>query len=202
MINPIAHMKGRVFRNNLTEEFLGLMDTLSEMPPFQCPPCLKLPVKLETEDEHASKVEYTRLFVSAYPRVPCPPYEAIYRTKDRHLMNEFTLQVRRFYNDFNIDLSAEFREPPDHIALELEFMYFLSHRETELWRNGNLPDASRYLRAEADFLSNHLAEWAPSLHACVNQYGKLIFYKTVTCFLEKFIKMDKVYVDRLLFNKN
>ncbi|MCB8816455.1 molecular chaperone TorD family protein [Desulfosporosinus shakirovi] len=71
--------------------------------------------------------EYTRLFIGP-TKLPVPPWESVYVSKERLLFQESSLKVRQrqCYLNYNF-LPAKYRsEADDHIALELDFMYNLS----------------------------------------------------------------------------
>ena len=44
-------------------------------------------------------------------------------------MGDSTMDVRMRYGDARLELAADFKEAPDHIAAELEFMHFLIFKE-------------------------------------------------------------------------
>ncbi len=152
----------------------------------------------EKIDDSNLRIEYTKLFITSYPKVPCPPYESVYRTEDKLTMRKSTLDVLRFYNRFKLNLSEKFKEPPDHVAVEVEFMYFLTLMEAEAWKNGSHVEAYKYLEAEDEFMSKHLATWVSDFCQCVEKNGKIIFYKAVACVLERFVKMDLKFIQSTL----
>jgi TorA maturation chaperone TorD len=52
----------------------------------------------------------------------------------------------------------EYREPEDHIAVELQFMAYLCRRTIEALNDGGrLDEVKKYLEAQRDFINNHLA---------------------------------------------
>jgi len=73
-------------------------------------------------------VEYTRLFRGPV-KAEAYPYESMYI--DGEIMGASTLDVLRRYEEAGIAVSDDFRDLPDHIAAELEFMHYLSARELD-----------------------------------------------------------------------
>lgn len=65
------------------------------------------------------KEEYTYLFISSFPKIPCPPYESYYR--EGLLFGKTTQEVKDYYESQGFQFSKE-GEAPDHIAVELEFL--------------------------------------------------------------------------------
>ena len=74
------------------------------------------------------QVDFSRLFIGPY-RLLAPPYGSIYLEKDYKVMENSTVDVRERYRQAGLDISAKFKDAPDHVAAELEFMYFLIFKE-------------------------------------------------------------------------
>jgi len=201
LLNPSEENIGKILgEKNVAKKVLEHASKLPKTFSFKTIGLLeKLANQIRGLDNLKLRVEYTRLFISAYPKVPCPPYESVYTTEDKLTMGESTLDVLRFYNKFSLGLVEDFNEPPDHIAVELEFMYFLVCREAEAWKNNDKGEAYRYLKAEKEFLSKHLGVWVSDLHECVEKHEKeVVFYRVILCFLSEFIKEDSKFIEIVL----
>lgn len=113
--------------------------------------------------------EYRRLF-----RGPLPPYvvpvESAYKIwtddpgchlplaqKKGFLMGDAAVDMNRRYREDGIAIPDEFSSLPDHVALELEYMSFLSQRRDQ--------DVCR------EFLTRHL-DWLADLAAEIDAMGK------------------------------
>lgn len=70
------------------------------------------------------QVEYTRLFIGPFG-VAVPPYGSYYLEKTGEVMGETTRDVLTLYRKEGLVIDKEFTELPDHIAVELEFVYYL-----------------------------------------------------------------------------
>ena len=77
---------------------------------------------LPLEDAQA---EYTRLFISAYPAVLCPPYESYYR--EGLLYGNSSVESAEWYRRRGLDFTFE-GEPADHLSVELEFLALTGDR--------------------------------------------------------------------------
>ncbi len=71
--------------------------------------------------------EFNRLFVGP-DRLLAPPYETVYRSNDRVLMQADTMIIRNFYAEAGLEVAHLNQVPDDHIAFELEFICFLLHQ--------------------------------------------------------------------------
>ncbi|WP_202320696.1 TorD/DmsD family molecular chaperone [Archaeoglobus neptunius] len=65
------------------------------------------------------EVEYTSIFVSAHPSIPCPPYQSFF--EEGSVYGRSSVRMRELYRDFGLEYIYE-SEPADHISVELEFL--------------------------------------------------------------------------------
>ena len=70
-------------------------------------------------DLETLQTEYTRLFVSTFPTLICPPYESYYR--EGLVYGNASVEVAEIYERYGLKYAYE-GEPPDHISVELEFL--------------------------------------------------------------------------------
>jgi len=70
------------------------------------------------------QVEYTRLFLGPFG-VAVPPYGSCYLEKSGEVMGKTTQEIMHLYRKAGLAIDKEFTELPDHIAVELEFVYYL-----------------------------------------------------------------------------
>lgn len=90
---------------------------------------------LEAYAEEELAVEYARLFVGPFG-LRAPPYGSVYLDNQRSVMGPSTMETIRCYEDEGLARDDEFNELPDHIVVELEFMYYLSYRQVEALQKG------------------------------------------------------------------
>jgi putative dimethyl sulfoxide reductase chaperone len=117
---------------------------------------------LATPSEYVElQAEYIRLFdVGTKGRPICTLYEGEYRVGARMQVME---ELVRFYDHFGLSLSTEDRELPDHLSVELEFLHYLTFKETVALERGH--DPGPYRRAEIDFLARHPTRWLRTMRA-------------------------------------
>jgi len=65
----------------------------------------------------ALQIEHTRLFINAFPKLMAPPYKSYYL--ENELYGESTSEILQNYRDFGFNISAQLKEPADHLAVEL-----------------------------------------------------------------------------------
>jgi TorA maturation chaperone TorD len=141
---------------------------------------------------HTLKRDFHRLFQvpgDGYTR----PYEAVY-TDQREvagelvgglLMGESTVEVQKLYDGAGLTLSADVKELPDHIGVELAFMSFLCSQEAEARQRGDGKGLGVVLQKEVVFLREHLARWAGDLCAEIRTSARTGLSKAVAGMLEE-----------------
>ena len=124
--------------------------------------------------------DYTWMFFASKPRLAYL-FESVYR--EGKLLQESTFEIAGLYRDAGLVLNEDFRLPPDHIAVELEFLSFLFFKELEGHKQKK-PEAVEYARElQAAVIDRHLRCFAQNLAGQVRQHSKSPFYKAVALVL-------------------
>jgi TorA maturation chaperone TorD len=111
-----------------------------------------------TQDAQALLVDYTKLFLG--PMEPLArPYGSYWLSGETTLMQDATLAVQELYQEGGMDLGDDVRELPDHVAIELEFLYLLTFKRNEAQRAGLVDQLSEAEALERRFLDEHLGRW-------------------------------------------
>jgi len=135
------------------------------------------------------KIEYARLFVGPYS-VPAPPYGSVYLEDQRRVMGHSTMDVQKKYAQAGLTLSETFKDNPDHIMAELEFMYFLIFKEIQAIQGGSLETVSDFLLKQRLFLQDHLAVWIKDFGQNIETHSQKNFYKGLAMATQTFISED------------
>lgn len=133
---------------------------------------------------------YLRLFVGPYHQY-APPYESLYTSAEGLLMGEAAARVQQEYERAGLTLAATFRDLPDHIAVELEFMGFLCASEASSWRAQEGLAGVSALRRERAFLSEHLTRWLPLFLGRLRQSDDAGLYVALGELTLSFTQMDR-----------
>ena len=115
---------------------------------------------------------------------PCPLHGGLYGGARMKTMEEAV----RFYNFFDLTLSEEPRELPDHLTTQLEFLHFLAFREAQTLEAG--ADAGSWQRAQRDFLGRHPGRWVPQLRARLEKEEPMPFFRELVARLAAFLESD------------
>lgn len=136
------------------------------------------------------EVEYTRLFITAYPRIPAPPYASIYLEDDWLVWGNTTVETLKIYREAGLKVSDDFRDVPDHIAAELEFVSYLISSQLKASEKGNNERLSKMLSIQERFLADHLLKWSISFFDIVVESTGSTFYRESSALARKFMKAE------------
>jgi len=133
--------------------------------------------------------EFVRLFNPSL-HANCPPYGTEYTGAHVFMRAQQLADVAGFYRAFGLRVAADFRERPDHIATELEFMQVLALKEARALARRERAHAGICRRAQARFLREHLGRWlAPYAAKLAAQDGEG-FYARVAGLARDFVAKD------------
>lgn len=135
--------------------------------------------------------EYVRLFISSPGTLPCPPYESVYLDGKRRLMSRVP-KLMKIYKKAGFEIKPDFKELPDHICVELEFMHLLCRMEREAIKSGEKNKAEKFRKFQREFLREHLLKWVPKFCNDVIQNTTVGFYKEVAISLKNFLIGEKL----------
>jgi len=136
-------------------------------------------------------MEYTRLFINAYPLVPCPPYESFY-VDGGFLAQRSAMEVLDLYAKAGYHLSPRFKDLPDHVAVELEFMSILCRSQLRMLEEKGREDVhfNELAQLRSLFVKEHLVKWIPSFCRCVEKHSKVGFYRGAAWILRALVDME------------
>ena len=127
--------------------------------------------------------DYTRMFFASKPRLAYL-FESVYR--EGKLLQESTFEIAGLYRDAGLVVTEDFRLPPDHIAIELEFYSFLLFKEIEGIESGK-KDVVDYARElQKTVLDKHLQPFALNVAERVEKHAQTAFFRTVAQALQRY----------------
>ena len=138
-------------------------------------------------DLESLKVDFAKLFVGPY-QLSAAPYGSVYLEGERKMMGNSTLDARARYRDAGLDTAKDFKDAPDHISAELEFMYYLIFKEIEAFSNLDMQTATDYIQRQKFFLEDHLMAWVPHFVANIIEHAETLFYQDLAKVTESFLK--------------
>jgi TorA maturation chaperone TorD len=127
-------------------------------------------------------VDYTRLFLGPVD-ARANPYGSVWLGPDGLAMQDSTMAVVGLYEEGGFELSEDFRDLPDHVAAELEFLYLLLFREG---RAGAAAAAALRKR----LLAEHLGRWIGPFSEAVKAGAQCAFYRELADLTERFVRLE------------
>ncbi len=131
-------------------------------------------------------VDFAELFVGPF-KLLAPPYGSVY-LEDSMMMGDSTVDVRNCYESEGLDIVI--KDAPDHIAIELEFMYFLVARQIEAIRDASLQAVQSCRLKQSSFLQAHLGRWLPEFVEKVQKNARTEFYSRLAGLTAAFVQND------------
>ncbi|MCK5350923.1 molecular chaperone TorD family protein, partial [bacterium] len=142
------------------EVFAGLVENLRQLYPPAAEEAARMQSDFSTTQQEELVVEYAHLFVGPHELV-APPYGSVYLDGQGEVMGPSTRDVIRIYQEEGLALEENLTELPDHITVELEFLYYLVTSELKALYSGDAQEAIKLFDKQKSFLDKHLLKWAP-----------------------------------------
>lgn len=120
--------------------------------------------------------EYIRLFINAKEGIVAPLYESCYEVEGAPLMGPPAVMMRERLESKELSVADDLREPPDHLSVELEYLYFLLNKG---WSDSD-PTS---LEEASGFASATVLPWADKIHHRLASRHEGGFYAHITALL-------------------
>lgn len=138
------------------------------------------------DDLETLLVDYTRLFLGPM-QVLASPYESSWVGSPSASPEDPEPDVAGLYAQAGFEIDPNVRERPDHIAIELEFLYALCF--------GIVSAQSPAVQANTvtlrkTLLTEHLASWLPRFDAAVQAAAQSKFYRALSMFTEELLAAE------------
>jgi putative dimethyl sulfoxide reductase chaperone len=134
-------------------------------------------------------LDYTRLFLGPNGAL-AQPYGSVWLSGEKTLMHDSTLALEALYADAGFELDDDFRELPDHIAAELEFLYLLDFRIDAARRSADVEALATFTRLRERLLAEHLARWVPLFTDAVMTTAQSAFYRELAALTHQFVALE------------
>ncbi len=140
-------------------------------------------------EAQALLLDYTRLLLGPMD-ILAKPYGSVWLDQEKTLMTDSTMAVLELYKEADYEMDEEFRELPDHIAAELEFLYLLIFRENEALRAGDAAKLELARDLKQRFLTQHLGRWIGPFAAAMRGNAQTDFYRQLADLTEKVVNKE------------
>ncbi len=131
---------------------------------------------LQKEDaDQGLQVEFGHLFLMP---VGVKPYESAYRSKEKLLMQEPWVEVKKFFKKCGLQMKDSYGHPEDHAAIELSFMAHAVGSDAE-------EDVGK------EFFHQHIITWIPDLLLDLRDNDYADFFRGVAEYGLLFLEAEK-----------
>lgn len=149
----------------------------------------KLREAFAAQDLQTLLVDYTRLFLGPLQML-ASPYGSSWLSAPAPVQDNPPLAVLDLYSAGGFEVDESFRELPDHVAVELEFLYLLIFNKNKASQAGNMDDLTLTELLQRRFLGEHLGAWIGPFAAAVKASAETAFYRELAAFTERFVQLE------------
>ncbi len=142
------------------------------------------------QDTAALRMDYRRLFEQTGP-APASPFGSHWLDSDPGGREEATARLLALYQEGGFEIEEDTPKAPDHVALQLEFLYRLIAKQNEARHAGwdeEVVKAWQHLRTL--FLQGHLGAWISRFTAAVRSQAATPFYRELAELTERFVRIE------------
>lgn len=118
-------------------------------------------------------IDYTQLFLGPVEAL-AKPYESVWIGSQAPV--DRTAALTKIYREAGFDVDEGFRDLPDHVAVELEFLYLLIFQRAD--------------DLEQRFLDMHLGRWIGPFSEAVGSGARSEFYRRLAELTGRFVRME------------
>jgi TorA maturation chaperone TorD len=134
------------------------------------------------------QVEYSRLFLGPFKPV-LYPYESIFLGRN-HEEGTDVPRVDQLFRREGLALSPQFKDLPDHISVDFEFMSYLCSKEIEADDSQDATASLACRLRQQSFLEHHIINWVPAFAEQLERVAQIKFYRELANFTRRFVRWD------------
>lgn len=174
-----------------TEErlFDAMIDAAARLDPTLAEPITQLKAAFEAADPEGLLVDYAKLFLGPNGTL-APPYESAWRQQLGDPADDALQPLLDLYDSGGFELDPDFRDLPDHVAVELEFLYTL---EFQLAASIQAKDPSAVEHAGTlrwALLNQHIGVWLKPFTQALREQAETPFYRLLGEITLRFLKQQ------------
>jgi len=142
------------------------------------------------------KQEYQSIcyIFNADGRVQAPIWESYYTSADHSLFSNATYILRNKLHEFNLQYEQENSHPEDHLAVELDFLYYLIDFTNMAYHNKDYASYEKGVYTQYWLLKDHLLKWVPLFVKKIELANKESIYFSLSKLLLEILKEDLQWI--------
>ena len=166
--------------------FKNLTENLKQVCPGAADFSSNIERSIHDYTEEVLCIEYAKLFVGPFELL-APPYGSVYLDDGGRVMGDSTMKVIEAYQEEGLSKNDDFKDLPDHITVEMEFMSYLIYKEREALQKSDLDTAKEYANKQEDFLKNSIRPWVYQFCSRIKEGTDNEFYRSLADCLSVFV---------------
>jgi|SRR5690625_1787503 len=190
---PLSIKTLQYWRDNFSSDFIEVLTTSNNNLYTFFDDLKTKSLKILEEEERNIYLATFNLF-NETGHILVPPWESVYVTKEQTMFGEPVFQMREQLVRYGLEVKNKYKEPEDHIAIELEFMHYLidftEKAEIQL-------DKRNYFKGvytQYWLHKEHFNKWIKPFTMDIITSKTSDFYKGVAKLLLLFLKDDFEYI--------
>lgn len=172
-----------------TDVFGSMLAAATALGPDLAGRVRKLADAFAAQDLDALLVDYTRLFLGPIKAL-ASPYASTWLEKQSSEAEDPTAAVRALYAEGGFDIGDDFADLPDHVAVELEFLYVLLFAQYQATQSGDADALAASQQQQKRFLTEHMGTWIGNFTDAVKAHAETAFYRELANLTERFVRME------------
>jgi TorA maturation chaperone TorD len=170
--------------------FDSMLTAATKISPDLIAPARQLRDAFAAQDLQTLLVDYTRLVLGPLEAIALPYSSAWLEAADAPADDNPPPSVLALYSEGGFDMDTEFMELPDHVAVELEFLYLLTFTENQATWAGQADEALATQKLKQRFLREHLGAWIGPFTSALAAGARTVFYRELAFLTERFVRMQ------------
>jgi len=131
---------------------------------------------------HHLEESYIRLFISSRDGIVAPLYQSCYEYENAPLMGNSAMMVKKLFESKGLSLANDINEPPDHLSIELEYLFFLLEKG---WREKD----KMLITSAGSFASEVMLPWIDKFRVRLMNETRCHFYPLISSILVSVINI-------------
>jgi TorA maturation chaperone TorD len=156
--------------------FDSIVDTARRVDPVLAAGAERLRTAFESESSEVLLVDYAHLFLGPVGTL-AQPYESAWIQKESEAVMDSTQALLELFADGGFEVDEAFRDLPDHIAVELEFLYTLRFRIAAAVASGDQAAIDGARALQWNLFEQHLGVWFGDFRQAVEAGAECRFYR-------------------------
>jgi TorA maturation chaperone TorD len=171
----------------LEEEVFGQIKTsMAKVSPQTVPDVVAMEASFRGVELEVLQLDYSRLFLGPV-EILAKPYGSVYLDGEKIVMGDSTVSAQALYREGCFDIAEDFREMPDHVAVELEYLYLITFNIAEASEETKRNDL---IRLKQKFLKEHLGRWVMPFAEAIRKGAGTDFYRQLADVTEQVVTED------------